>query len=141
MNKAATGLAVAGMAGAFTLGLYIHGPNDQQAKHSSTITHTTPTLTKQFQATPAGLCEQTLIDHNWHAGDLCDTLRGAPGFPATGANAFPQRNWDYDNKRNGWIRATDIRTVDTTDCWDTSATTDADYVLCWDGTIVMIDKR
>lgn len=78
--------------------------------------------------TPATRCSHTLDAYDWPAGDLCDTLQGAPGF----GPRYPESKWSWDNRHIGWVR------IDGTDCWDTRATTDDPYILCWDGSITKL---
>lgn len=76
------------------------------------------------QLTPSAICSHTIDANRWPAGDLCDTLRGAPGF----GKHYPLHDWSWDNRHIGWVR------IRGTNCWDTT-TTDQIYTICWDGRI------
>lgn len=115
-------------AGAFAVGTQIHGPADAQAKAGPPI----------VKMSAEQRCEQALIRFHYQAGDLCDTLR--PAVDIT------ERKWRQYNEVNGWewIGSNpywhDPKTgkSESGDCWDTAATTDKPYILCWDGTLMRI---
>ena len=65
---------------------------------------------------PSQRCSHTLELTGWRAGDLCDTLE------------TKRKVWVRANTMNGWKPVS-------AGCWDTSATTDVPYILCWDGEI------
>jgi len=117
-------LVILGIITAALVGVFVPGPWDARAQHPTTVQHT-PMQAEQR-------CTEIIVEHNWHAGDLCDTLP-----PAVRVS---ERQWRRYNRLNGWewigYNPYDDPHHMSGDCWYTRATTDVPWILCWDGTIM-----
>lgn len=97
---------------------------------------TSPAPSTERLTTPEERCVATIVAKHWSAGDLCDTLP-----PAVKVN---ERKWNHYNRIAGWEWIgrnpfNKISRPESGSCWQTGATTDRDFLICYDGTIMALE--